>query len=148
MSSIIGASCSPLTAKRCEVDDIAVHRNAQLRVEPGPCFEASPPHIREVRQGSDKSSRFPFPWPGTTRHTSYGSPRHCGYHHVASRPASNAARDVGFLKERYPDVTQKLSRVIFNTPSCCNLDTMDGIIIIFIIIDVQPTPSACIATSA
>ena len=25
---------------------------------------------------------------------------------------------------------------------------MDGIIIIFIIIDVQPTPSACIATSA
>ena len=102
----------------------------------------------EVRRGSYKLSGLQFPWPGTTRHTSYGSPRHCGYHHVASRPASNAARDVGFLKERYPDVTQKLSRVIFNVPSCCNLDIMDGIIIIFIIIDVQPTPSACIATSA
>ena len=55
---------------------------------------------------------------------------------IAGKNASNAARDVGFLKERYPDVTQKLSRVIFNTPSCCNLDIMDGIIIFIIIIDV------------
>ena len=102
----------------------------------GACQMQRAPHIREVRRGSDKLSGLPFPWPGTTRHTSYGSPRHCGYHHVASRPASNAARDVGFLKERYPDVTQKLSRVIFNVPSCCNLDIMDGIIIFIIIIDV------------
>ena len=33
-------------------------------------------------------------------------------------------------------MTQKLCRVIFNVPSCCNLDIMDGIIISIIIIDV------------
>ena len=31
----------------------------------------------EARRGSDKLSGPQFPWPGTTRHTSYGSPRHC-----------------------------------------------------------------------
>ena len=55
---------------------------------------------------------------------------------ITGKNPRNAARDVGFLKERYPDVTQKLSRVIFNVPSCCNLDIMDGIIIFIIIIDV------------
>ena len=30
---------------------------------------------------------------------------------IAGKNASNAARDVGFLKERYPDVIQKLSHV-------------------------------------
>ena len=55
---------------------------------------------------------------------------------ITGKNPRNAARDVGFLKERYPDVTQKLSRVIFNVPSCCNLDIMDGIIISIIIIDV------------
>ena len=30
---------------------------------------------------------------------------------ITGKNARNAARDVGFLKERYPDVTQKLSDV-------------------------------------
>ena len=30
---------------------------------------------------------------------------------IKGKNASNAARDVGFLKERYPDVIQKLSHV-------------------------------------
>ena len=30
---------------------------------------------------------------------------------IAGKNASNAARDVGFLKERYPDVIQKLNDV-------------------------------------